>query len=67
MEENYSVKVGLGPSRISPSFDELFATPGEVPMYYYLVRHYPSPISCEIGEGPFDLHALSTPPAFILS
>ena len=40
---------------------------GKLPRLYWLVRHYPSLVSYETREGPFDLHALSTPPAFILS
>src|SRR3989344_2404508 len=47
------------PSGITPSFDELCQTFRCVPAYYYLVRRLPC--------GPRDLHALSTPPAFILS
>src|SRR3990167_5610637 len=35
----YSLKLSLRPSCISPAFAGLFTTRGEVPMYYYLVRH----------------------------
>ena len=48
-----------GPSSITLSFDKLFLTFGFVPILYYLV--------CRLPCGPLDLHALSTPPAFILS
>ncbi len=51
---------------ISPDFSKLFPTGGQV-TYALLTR---SPLSLYAPKGsqaPFDLHALGTPPAFILS
>src|SRR3989344_5223026 len=50
-------------SGITSAFAELCPTSGCVPAYYYLVCRCPSACASE----PLDLHALSTPPAFILS
>ena len=49
-----------GPSAITSPFDELWPWQGLV-IYVLLTR---SPVTL---AGPHDLHALSTPPAFILS
>ncbi len=49
---------------ISSSFDELSPTSGQV-TYVLLSR---SPLAFPLaGIGPFDLHVLCTPPAFVLS
>ena len=58
--ESFGPKTVCG---ISSSFEELSPTSGQVPTCYSPVRHCPPP------EGGFscDLHALGTPPTFILS
>jgi hypothetical protein len=49
---------------ISSSFDELSPTSGQV-TYVLLSR---SPLTSVLANfGPFDLHVLCTPPAFVLS
>jgi hypothetical protein len=48
---------------ISSDFSELFPTFGQIPTCYSPVCHY---LVSEEAR-PFDLHALGTPPAFILS
>jgi hypothetical protein len=40
---------------------------GTLPIYYSPFRHYPAIICKQIKAGPFDLHVLATPPAFVLS
>jgi hypothetical protein len=50
-------------SGISRSFPRLSRCPGQVPTRYAPVRHYPRAET----RGPFDLHVLGAPPAFVLS
>ena len=65
-------KIALGPSGITSPFDELSPSRGYVtkvlltrsPLNYFIRRI--DIISTSSKIIPFDLHALSTPPAFIL-
>jgi hypothetical protein len=52
-----------GSSGINPPFGGLFQTSGQV-IHALLTR---APLSLPEGNYPFDLHVLSTPPAFVLS
>jgi hypothetical protein len=65
--ERWSLRTTFAFSRscgISEPFDPLFPTPGEI-THVLLTR---LPLESKIAsQPPFDLHALGTPPAFILS
>jgi hypothetical protein len=53
----------MASSGISRSFPRLSQSLGQVPTRYSPVRHYPRAET----RGPFDLHVLGAPPAFVLS
>ncbi len=53
-------------SGITPPFDGLFLSPGYI-AYALLTRSPLTEISVTQNNSPFDLHALATPPAFVLS
>ena len=56
----------LATSGINPPFGGLFQTPGQVAHVLRTLAPL-TPTCIATNENPFDLHVLSTPPAFVLS